>query len=116
MQLPPLLLLLLLPHCASPYEVGTFADASDGVQGPYGLCLDSTGIVYVANTAAHNILKITPAGVVSVHAGSTSDVSGANDGSPTAARFENPYGCDTDTARNIYVADRGVPAHGYRRA
>ncbi|MGD0938802.1 MAG: NHL repeat-containing protein [Terracidiphilus sp.] len=69
-----------------------------------GIAADSTGNVYVANW--HNtILKITPAGVVMIFAGSP-DVRGNADGIGSAARFTFPIGIATDGAGNVYVADK----------
>ncbi len=71
---------------------------------PRGLAPDSAGNVYVADTDNHTIRKITPAGVVSTLAGSAG-VSGSDDGTGTAARFDTPFGLATDAAGNVYVAD-----------
>jgi hypothetical protein len=69
-----------------------------------GIAIDSTGNVYVANW--HNtILKITPAGVVMTLAG-TPDVRGHADGIGSAASFIFPIGIATDSAANVYVADK----------
>jgi streptogramin lyase len=69
-----------------------------------GIATDSTGNIYVANF--HNtILKITPAGVVMTFAG-TPDVRGQADGIGSAASFKYPIGIATDSAGNVYVADK----------
>lgn len=72
---------------------------------PEGVAVDSTGTVYVADTANHTIRKITPAGVVTTLAGLAGS-SGATDGSGSAARFNAPEGVAVDSAQNVYVADR----------
>ena len=78
---------------------GTLATAQFGY--PEDLCFDtSTGNIYVADTGNHRIRKITPTGVVSTLAGSTS---GFADG--TSAQFWGPKAVCTDPAGNIYVAD-----------
>lgn len=69
-----------------------------------GIATDSTGAVYVANS--HNtILKITHSGVVMTFAGKP-DVRGTADGIGSAARFVYPIGIATDSAANVYVADK----------
>ena len=69
-----------------------------------GIATDSTGNIYVAN--AHNtILKITPAGLVMTFAGKP-DTRGHADGIDSAATFIYPISIATDSAANVYVADK----------
>jgi sugar lactone lactonase YvrE len=70
---------------------------------PMAVCADAQGIIYVADNKNHVIRKITAAGLVSTFAGS--GVAGNNDGTGTAAQFEEPYGICSDAQGNIYVAD-----------
>src|SRR5712692_92707 len=55
--------------------------------GPTGVAVDSTGIVYVADQDNSTIRKITPAGVVTTLAGSAGQ-DGTNDGIGSAALFD----------------------------
>ena len=73
---------------------------------PGGVAVDSTGTVYVADSANHTIRAITPAGVVSTWAGSAG-VSGTNDGPVAAALFRSPQGLALDGSGNLLVADKG---------
>ncbi len=52
----------------------------------------------------HRILRVTPAGVISLIAG---DGPGYRDGSGSNARFLNPHGLAVDRDGTIYVADTG---------
>jgi streptogramin lyase len=72
--------------------------------GPYGVAVDGSGNVYVADTSNHTIRKITPAGVVTTLAG-TAGSPGSADGTGSAARFNNPYGVAIDGSGNVYVPD-----------
>ncbi len=72
---------------------------------PSAVAVDGTGNIYVADAGNSLIRKITPAGVVTTLAGN--NVPGSNDGTGTAASFNNPTGITVDAAGNIYVADSG---------
>lgn len=69
-----------------------------------GIATDSTGAVYIANSH-DTILKITRAGVVMTLAGKP-DERGTTDGVGSAARFIYPIAIATDSAANVYVADK----------
>ncbi len=69
---------------------------------PFGVALDSATNIYVADCNNNRIRKVTPAGLVTTLAGGTS---GTNDGTGTAARFNNPQGLAVDSATNIFVTD-----------
>jgi sugar lactone lactonase YvrE len=68
-----------------------------------GLAVDKSGVVYATDTAFGNIRKITPDGMVSTLAGSTS--LGFADGVGIASSFNRPYGIAVDDAGNLFVAD-----------
>jgi len=80
---------------------GTGASASFNV--PYGVAVDGSGNVYVADYNNHEIRKITPAGVVTTLAGSTT--AGHANGTGAAASFNHPTGVAVDAGGNLYVAD-----------
>jgi len=71
---------------------------------PYGVAVDNTGNVYVADTSNHTIRKVTPGGVVTTLAGLAGSW-GSADGTGSAARFYQPFGVAVDGAGNVYVAD-----------
>ncbi len=71
---------------------------------PLGVATDSVGNVYVAD--AHRIRRIDVSGVISTFAG-TGDWGYGGDGGPAdEARLAYPIGMATDSAGNLYVADR----------
>ncbi len=74
--------------------------------GAYGLALDASGNLYVADIGNHTIRKITPTGLVTTFAGSPQQ-SGSSDGSGNLARFNHPRALCIDLAGNLYVADSG---------
>ena len=72
---------------------------------PFGIAVDSSSTLYVADVINNRIRKITSAGVVSTLAGSGAR-SFAN-GTGTSAMFSYPRGVAVDSLGNVYVADTG---------
>ncbi|HEY1794112.1 MAG TPA: hypothetical protein VGG34_14445, partial [Opitutaceae bacterium] len=72
---------------------------------PDGICVDTNGNLYVADTVNATIRKITPSGVVTTLAG-TAGVTGVLDGTGAAAQFSEPIGICVDGSGNIFVADQ----------
>ena len=73
---------------------------------PWGIALDSSGNVYVADSGSHIIRKITSTGLVSTFAG-TAGVPGHANGQGTAASFNTPTALAVDGSGNLYVCDTG---------
>ncbi|WP_448702667.1 IPT/TIG domain-containing protein [Mucilaginibacter sp. AW1-3] len=82
-------------------EVITFAV---GFRAPEGITIDAAGNLFVADAGGFVIRKVSQAGVVSIVAGSTTEV-GYVDGPGTVARFHNPEGIAIDKKGNLYVGD-----------
>jgi hypothetical protein len=71
---------------------------------PYGMALDASGNIYVADILNNSIRKITVAtGIVSTYAGS--GTKGFTNGSAATASFNYPLGCAFDSDGNLYVCD-----------
>jgi streptogramin lyase len=70
---------------------------------PFGIAVDGTGNVYVADAGNNQIRKISAAGVVTTFAGS--GAKGANNATGAAASFNTPSGVAVDALGNVYVAD-----------
>ncbi|MGA2083881.1 MAG: NHL repeat-containing protein [Holophaga sp.] len=79
---------------------------------PFGVAVDGSGTVYVADTSNDSIRKITAGGVVSTLA-ITADMAGYANGPGTAAIFSrpnslfSPHSIVIDSSGNLYVADSG---------
>ena len=78
---------------------GTLASFND----PRGLCVDSMGVVYVADMFNNRIRKITPLGAVTTLAGT--EIS--NGVGTTASFFNFPRGVAVDDSGNVFVGDTG---------
>lgn len=75
-----------------------------------GICLDAMGTIYASDSYYHNIRKITPFGVVTTVAGSTTGLNtttGSTDGPGTTARFSAPARLAVDGSGVLYVPDFG---------
>jgi sugar lactone lactonase YvrE len=71
-----------------------------------GIAATRDGTVYLADTGAHTIRRITPDGRVSTLGGSFQQ-GGRADGTGPEARFLNPQGLAIDERGVLYVADTG---------
>ena len=83
------------------YVNGTGSDAE--FFNPAGVAVDASGNIYVADSANNQIREITPAGVVTTFAGSTT--AGSADGTGATATFDGPDGVAINASGDIYVAD-----------
>jgi hypothetical protein len=87
----------------------TTAGSADGTgtaasfKSPFGVALDASGNLYVADTGNSEIRMITRAGVVTTLAGS--GATGFVDATGTAAAFNSPYAVAVDSSGNVYVKD-----------
>ncbi|QTE37548.1 putative Ig domain-containing protein [Mucilaginibacter gossypii] len=83
---------------------------------PRGVVKDKSGNLFVANYSNHNVLKITPSGIVTVFAGISQ--AGTADGPGNVANIINPNGIAIDKDDNLYVSDgnnaiRKISPSGY---
>lgn len=94
-------------------EVKTIAGANvptdDLAAAPYGslsgISFDSKGNAYLADSAHHQIRKITPDGTDTIFAGT--GTIGYKDGKVKEAQFTSPSGLVVDARDNVYVIDTG---------
>jgi hypothetical protein len=84
------------------YTVSTLA-AAVGFNDPYGIAVDTSGNVIVADDGNNQIKMVTPAGVVTTVAGSGAP--GFMNGSAATAEFLDPPSVAVDPMDNILVGD-----------
>ena len=93
---------------AASFINGTGSSATFNV--PYGVAVDNSGNIFVADNYNHSIRKITADGVVTTLAGGGSTTPGIGggaflNGTGTSASFSGPSGVIVDTNGNLFVAD-----------
>jgi sugar lactone lactonase YvrE len=71
---------------------------------PEGLCIDSSGNLYLTDTGSDTIRRISPTAAVTTVAGSP-NLEGSADGTGAAARFSGPGALAIDSSGVLYVAD-----------
>jgi len=83
-----------------------------GLNNPSGICIDSTGNLYIADSGNHRICKLvgstlTPiVGITGV--ATTTDATNLGDGGiASLATLKNPTGVTIDSSGNLYIADTG---------
>jgi len=118
-QFLPVLIVLLLAGYTSysqrEYEVTTIAgsgnyDFADGTGAsasfntPWGIAIDASGNLLIADDNNSRIRKISPTGIVTTFAGS--GIGTYRDGLGTAASFNGPSSLVLDDSGNIYLSDR----------
>lgn len=92
-------------------ELLTDLNKTDGVgrearfHQPLGIAVDGSGNVFVADTRAHTIRKITPAAVVTTLAGMARGIAGSADGVGASAQFYYPNGVTVDGNGSVFIAD-----------
>ncbi|MDR0780784.1 MAG: IPT/TIG domain-containing protein [Pseudomonadales bacterium] len=92
--------------------------AGDGVSGvevpdnglarfnrPFGVAVDTSGTVYVADTFNNLIRKVIPDGSLTASTLAGDGTANFKDDTGTAAKFDKPTGVTVDTAGTVYVAD-----------
>ena len=72
---------------------------------PYGIAVDGTGNVYIADSGNNVIRKVATSGTITTFAGNGTPGYSGDNGPATAAELNNPYGLALDTAGNLYIAD-----------
>ena len=97
------------------YRIDTFAGLQglgDGrlaveavLNSPYGVAVDSSGNLYIADTNNDRIRKVDADGTITTVAGTGMDGFSGDSGPATAAQLDFPTGVALDEAGNLFIAD-----------
>jgi hypothetical protein len=71
----------------------------------WGIALDPSGNLYIADSSEHVIEKVTPSGTLSIFAGIVGAHAAPTPGPATSSHLHEPVGVAADPAGNVYVAD-----------
>ena len=72
---------------------------------PWGVAVDVSGNLYIADSTNGRIRKVDAAGVISTVAGIGTHGYGGDGGAAVAAYLNNPWGVAVDVSGNLYIAD-----------
>ena len=72
---------------------------------PYGVAVDASGVVYVADLGNQRVRRIDPAGGISTIAGTGVKGSSGDGGPATAAQLSTPRNVALDAAGNLYISE-----------
>jgi uncharacterized protein YjdB/RPA family protein len=93
---------------------GTLGYSGDGgaataaeLYAPWGVAVDGSGNVYIADQLNNRIRKVDPSGFISTFAGNGTLGYSGDGGAATAAELRTPTGVAVDGSGNVYIADNG---------
>ncbi|MEZ5216398.1 MAG: hypothetical protein R2715_07365 [Ilumatobacteraceae bacterium] len=77
------------------------------INGPYGIGVDGSGNVYIADTSNHRIRKVAGSGIITTVAGTGSSGFSGDGGAATSAKLSGPYAIKVASNGDLYISDTG---------
>jgi uncharacterized protein (TIGR03437 family) len=91
---------------------GTFGYSGDGgpavsaqLATPYGVAVDSSGNLFIADAGNYRVRKVSPSGIITTVAGNGVFGYSGDGGPATHAQLDTPYAVAVDAAGKVYIAD-----------
>ena len=78
------------------------------LNGPLGVCVAPSGIIYVNDQGNHRVRAISTSGTITTVAGSGSTLSFGDGGQAISAGMTIPIRCAVDQSGNLYIVDQGA--------
>jgi len=78
---------------------------SASLNNPYGVAVDTSGNVYIADYDNNRVRKVSPSGVITTVAGNGNSVFSGDGGPATSAGLCQPSGVAVDASGNLFIAD-----------
>ena len=78
---------------------------SAALNGPWGVAVDSSGNLYIADQNNYRIRKVSTSGIITTVAGNGNGGYSGDGGPATSAMVYNPQGVAVDAAGNLYICD-----------
>ena len=79
--------------------------SSAELSSPFGVAVDASGNIYIADDKNNRIRKVDASGVISTVAGNGTGGYSGDGGPATSAQLNSPSGLAVDSSGNIYIAD-----------
>ncbi|HUP02673.1 MAG TPA: BACON domain-containing carbohydrate-binding protein [Bryobacteraceae bacterium] len=93
---------------------GTYGFSGDGaaaagasVYEPYGLAVDASGNLFIADSGNSRVRKVSATGIITTVAGGSAAGFAGDGGPASAAELLLPYGVGADAYGDLYIADSG---------
>ncbi len=78
---------------------------SAGLSGPFGVAVDGSGDVFIADSGNNRVREVSPTGVITTVAGDGTAGDSGDGGQATAAALNFPVGVAVDGSGNLYIVD-----------